>query len=87
MTVLGKRMTVFILLLLFVVPVSYAKPPNKNTKSKFYNFNEQVIDGEIRKPTTLYTSARERAKFERLIKMKKSFLPMLFRTSKNKVFK
>ena len=56
-------------------------------KSKFYNFNDQIIDGEIKKPTTLYTDARERVKFERLLKLKKSFLPKLFATAKEKVFK
>jgi len=75
----------FAFALLFPV-FSEASPP-KNQKSKFYDFNEQLIDGEIRKPTALYMDARQRAKFERLLKLKKSFLPALFKTSKNKVFK
>lgn len=65
---------------------SLAKPP-KSAKSKFYDFSEQMIDGEIRKPTALYTDARQKAKFERLLKLKKSFLPKLFETAKDKVFK
>lgn len=59
----------------------------KQPKAKFYDFNEQIIDGEIKKPTTLYTDARERVKFERLLKLKKSFLPDLFDTAKERVFK
>lgn len=59
----------------------------KNPKSKFYDFNEQLIDGEIKKPTTLYTDSRERVKFDRLLKLKKSFLPKLFDTAKERVFK
>ena len=59
----------------------------KEPKAKFYDFNEQIIDGEIKKPTTLYTDARERVKFERLLKLKKSFLPDLFDTAKERVFK
>ena len=59
----------------------------KQPKSKFYDFNEQIIDGEIKKPTTLYTSAREKVKFNRLFKLKKSFLPKLFDTAKERVFK
>ena len=62
-----------------------AAPPNG--KSKFYDFNEQVIDGEIKKPTALYVDAREKAKFDRLLRLKNSFLPKLFMTSKEKVFK
>ena len=56
-------------------------------KSKFYDFNDQIIDGEIKKPTTLYTDARQKVKFDRLMKLKKSFLPQLFKTSKERVFK
>ena len=59
----------------------------KNPKSKFYDFNDQIIDGEIKRPTTLYTDSRDRVKFDRLMKLKKSFLPELFKTSKERVFK
>jgi hypothetical protein len=88
---LSKVLLVLITLILFLFAVSLAtealaKPPS-SAKSKFYDFNEQVIDGEIRKPTALYTDARQKAKFDRLLRLKKSFLPRLFKTSKNKVFK
>ena len=59
----------------------------KNPKSKFYDFSEQIIDGERKKPTTLYMDAREQVKFDRLLKLKKSFLPKLFATAKERVFK
>ena len=61
-----------------------AKP---KARSKFYDFNEQLIDGQISKPTTLYTDARKQVKFERLLKLKKSFLNDLFDTAKERVFK
>ena len=87
---LAKWLLAFATFILFLIAAGLladeaaAKPPQK---SKFYNFNEQLIDGEIRKPTVLYTSARERVKFERLLKLKKSFMRQLFETSKHKVFK
>jgi len=56
-------------------------------KSKFYDFSEQLIDGERKKPTTLYLDSREQVRFDRLLKLKKSFLPKLFLTAKEKVFK
>ena len=56
-------------------------------RAKFYDFNEQLIDGEIKKPTTLYTDARDKVKFDRLLRLKKSFLPDLFDTAKESVFK
>jgi len=59
----------------------------KQPKSKFYDFNDQIIDGEIKKPTTLYTDARDKVKFDRLMNLKKSFMKDLFNTAKEKVFK
>ena len=59
----------------------------KQPKSKFYDFNEQLIDGELKRPTTLYTDSGQRVKFERLLKLKKSFLPKLFDTAKERVFR
>ena len=70
---------------MMITPVSLASAPPQ--KQKFYDFGEQLINGELRKPTAIYTDARRRAKFERLLKLKKSFLPKLFDTAKNKVFK
>ena len=74
---------IFSLLLPWFCPEVLSKQP----KSKFYDFNDQIIDGEIKKPTTLYTDARDKVKFDRLMKLKKSFLPKLFATAKEKVFK
>ena len=56
-------------------------------KSKFYDFSDQLIDGEIKKPTALYTDARTQVKFDRLLSLKKSFLKALLETSKERVFK
>ena len=74
---------VFIFIILNTTAISMAKPP----RAKFYDFNEQLIDGEIKKPTTLYTDARDKVKFNRLLRLKKSFLPELFDTAKESVFK
>ena len=59
----------------------------KQPKSKFYDFSEQLIDGERKKPTTLYTDVKSKVKFNRLLKLKKSFLPKLLDTAKEGVFK
>lgn len=58
-----------------------------DSKSKFYDFSDQIIDGEIKKPTALYTDSRQKVKFDRLLKLKKSFLPAILETSKERVFK
>ena len=56
-------------------------------KSKFYDFGEQVIDGEIKKPTALYTDSKKKVQFGRLFKLKKSFISDLMTTSKERTFK
>ena len=61
-----------------------ARPP---AKSKFYDFSDQVIDGEIKNPTALYTEGRKKVEFDRLLKLKKSFISDLMETSKEKAFK
>ena len=60
-----------------------APPEGSGEKAKFYDFSDQLIDGEIKKPTALYTDARQKAKFERLLKLKRDFLPQLRSTSKD----
>ena len=71
----------------FLAIPAMANNPPSSTKSKFYDFSEQLIDGERKKPSTLYLDSREKVKFDRLMKLKKSFLPKLFLTAKEKVFK
>jgi len=59
----------------------------KSPKAKFYDFNEQVIDGEIKKPTALYTDSKKKVKFDRLLRLKKSFIPELMKTAEERTFK
>ena len=61
-----------------------ALPP---VKAKFYDFSEQLIDGQVKKPQTLYTDVRQQANFKRLLKLKKSFMKELFDTARLPVFK
>ena len=72
------------IIILLIPNPTYAKSPSK---SKFYDFNEQLIDGEIKKPTSLYTDSRTRVKFDRLLNLKRSFIKELYNTSKLKLFK
>jgi len=77
-----KKIIMFTLIIISLSAT--AKPP---AKSKFYDFGDQMIDGEIKKPTGQYINSRERARFDRLLNLKKSFLPKMFLTSKEKIFK
>jgi len=71
-----------ILVLLFSCSLAYATPP-ENIKTKFYNFDDLLINGEYKKPQVLYTDARQKVKFERLLNLKKNLLPKLKSTSKD----
>ena len=78
--------------IVFVAPDAFAQakgaaPAGGGVKSKFYDFSDQLIDGDIKKPTTLYTDARQRVKFDRLLRLKKSFLQPMLQTAKEQSFK
>lgn len=47
------------------------------TKTKFYDFDDMLIDGQLKSPDLMKTQAREKAKFRRLVNLKKSFLPKI----------
>ena len=81
------KKTIFITILFFLILVPIDIAAGQAPKSKFYDFSDQLIDGQRKKPSTLFVDARERVRFERLLKLKKSFLPSLFNTAKEKVFK
>ena len=76
---------IVVCLLVFLAVEAQAKPPP--TKSKFYDFSAQMIDGQRRTPTVIYTDVRERVKFERLLSLKKSFLNKMFDTHKENIFR
>ena len=77
----------FLCTIILAVIATEAIAKTSGARSKFYDFSDQLIDGEIKKPTTLYTDARENVKFERLLRLKKSFMEDLFQTAKDPVFK
>jgi len=76
--------TLFVALFYLFDKEAYAQ---KKPKAKFYDFSEQIIDGEIKKPTALYTDSKKKVKFDRLLKLKKSFIPDLLKTSEERTFK
>jgi hypothetical protein len=62
---------------------SAQEAPADDVKTKFYNFEDMLIDGQYKKPQVLYTDARQKVNFERLLKLKKEFLPKLKATAKD----
>ena len=51
------------------------------------NLGAMVIDGTLRRPAVQFHDQRERVKFERLMKIRKSFMPALMASGTDHVFK
>ena len=62
-------------------PAAFAQDGEGDTRSKFYDFDDMLIDGQFKKPDIMKQKAREKAKFNRLSKLKKDFLPKVVETS------
>ena len=56
-------------------------------KAKFYDFSDQLIDGEVKRPTALYMDTRQEVKFQRLLRLKRTFDRELQNTARLRVFK
>ena len=82
-----KRLLMFAAALAMAVSFAGTGLAADKVKSKFYDFSEMLIDGEIKKPTALYTDSRSKVQFDRLLKLKKSFLEALKATGRDEVFK
>jgi hypothetical protein len=58
------------LFLLFLPNMAMAESP----KTKCYDFDDLLINGEYKKPQVLYIDADSQVRFERLLKLKKNLL-------------
>ena len=67
---------------------SSTRAATPNVKAKFYDFSEQLIDGEVKRPTALYMDVRQKVQFKRLLRLKRNLLgPNLMDTARLPVFK
>ena len=67
----------------FITAASAEPKKEYSGKTKFYNFDDLLINGKVKKPQVLWTDARQKVKFGRLLKLKKDFLPYLKDTKKD----
>jgi hypothetical protein len=51
-------------------------------KTRFYDFDELLIDGQMRSPNAYFGSARQRMRWSRLLRLRKSFVSLLLSTDK-----
>ena len=78
-----KLLSVLVAMAFVITPVAVSAQEGGQVKTKFYNFDDLLIDGQYKKPQVLYTDARQKVKFERLLNLKKDFLPKLKATAKD----
>tara|TARA_A200000159_G_C7329009_1_gene342169 strand:+ start:2431 stop:2661 length:231 start_codon:yes stop_codon:yes gene_type:complete len=71
-----KKILIFTLILPFL---AYADSP----KTKFYDFDDLLINGEYKKPQVMYIDDQAKVKFERLLKLKKDFIQKLRETKRD----
>lgn len=74
-----KKVFIF-LLTLTIMSASVSATP----KTKFYDFDDLLINGEYKKPQIMYNDARTKVRFERLLKLRKDFLQRLRSTKRDK---
>jgi len=84
---LARILALSFFLCLGVLSMRYVYAAKPTVKAKFYDFSEQLIDGEVKRPTALYTDSRQEAKFKRLLRLKRSFMRDMFDTARLPVFK
>ena len=59
----------------------------RGVKARFYDFSDQLIDGEVKRPSTIWMESRTRAKFDKLLRLKKSFRQVMIDSSKEPILK
>ncbi len=59
---------------------AFAQEPDA-VRTKFYDFDELSVTGDRKRPALLYSDAKQRARFERMFLMRRSFLPELRRSA------
>jgi hypothetical protein len=51
-------------------------------QTRFYDFNDMLIDGEFMRPEGMFTQARDSARFERLLELRREFMDEIEESAK-----
>lgn len=71
-----KKIVFFLIFLPFLAQ-------SNTPKTKFYDFDDLLINGEYKKPQIMYTDTQTKVKFERLLKLNKDFIQKLRETKRD----
>ena len=77
-----KKVFIFLLTL-----AAFSANVSAEPKTKFYDFDDLLINGEYKKPQVMYLDTQSKVRFERLLKIKKDFLRNLRDTKRDKALR
>jgi hypothetical protein len=52
-------------------------------QTRFYDFNDMLIDGELMRPEGMFTRARDRARFQRLLELRRELIQEIEESAKD----
>lgn len=76
-----KKTAAILLFSLLVLPVAAMAQEADEPQTKFIDFGEMLIDGELQKPQGMFNTERGRARFQSLLNLRRSFLPDIEKAS------
>lgn len=80
-----KYLLVVLMAIALLVPATVAfaqDAEDGETPTRFYDFNDMLIDGELMRPEGMFTRARDRARFERLLDLDREFIQEIEESAK-----
>ena len=73
----------YLITLALILMTSHVALAQEDTKTKFYDFDDLLINGQYQKPTVLYTDSKKKVQFAKLLTLKKEFLKRLQDTAQD----
>lgn len=70
-----------VIILFVIFSVSHASAKSKKSKNTVLNFEDELIEGNARKPELFYLLERKQVNFKKLIQLRDDFLPEMRRTT------
>ena len=68
---------------LAVSSVSFAQAQQKATKRTNVDFEDQLVQGEVKKPELFYLLQKKQFNFGKLIKLRENFVPEMTKTAED----
>jgi len=70
-------------LIIFSAQLAVAQKGGADKRTTEINFEDELIEGEVKKPELLYLLQKKQFNFKRLIKLRENFLPEMNRTAED----